>query len=47
MVKNGLDPHMITEFEHGLKLCYMVMLAIFLWRILSFMLKVGWYIFMT
>jgi hypothetical protein len=33
-VKSGLDPHMITKLEDGLKLCYLVMLAIFLWCIL-------------
>jgi hypothetical protein len=30
-VKSGLDPHMITELEDGLKLWLLVMLAICLW----------------
>jgi nitrate reductase NapE component len=34
---------MITELEDGLKLLFLVLLAICLWRILSFMLNVGWY----
>jgi hypothetical protein len=46
-VKSGLDPHMIIELEDGLKSWFLVLLAICLWRILSFMLNVGWYIFMT
>jgi hypothetical protein len=32
-VKSGLDPHMITKLEDGLKSWFLVMLAIFLWRI--------------
>jgi hypothetical protein len=42
-VKSGLDPHMITELEDGLKLCSLVILAICLWRISYLMLNVGWY----
>jgi hypothetical protein len=34
-VKSGLDPHMITELEDGLKSCSLVILAIFLWCIIS------------
>jgi hypothetical protein len=30
-VKSGLDPHMISELEDGLKSCSLVMLAICLW----------------
>jgi hypothetical protein len=43
MVKSGLDPHMITEFEDGLKLWFLVMLAICLWHFSYLMLNVGWY----
>jgi hypothetical protein len=32
-VKSGLDTHMITELEDGLKLWFLVMLTICLWRI--------------
>jgi hypothetical protein len=35
-VKSGLDPHMIIKLEDGLKSCYVVMLAIFLWCILPY-----------
>jgi hypothetical protein len=35
MVKSSLDPHMIIELEDGLKSCSLVILAIFLWCILS------------
>lgn len=41
-VMSGLDPHMIIELEDGLKLWFIVMFAICLWRL--FMLIVGWYI---
>jgi hypothetical protein len=34
-VKSGLDPHKITELEDGFKSCSLVILAIFLWCILS------------
>jgi hypothetical protein len=44
MVKSGLDPHMITELEDGLKSFSLVMLAMCLWRISYLMLNVGWYI---
>jgi hypothetical protein len=44
-VKSGLDPHMITELEDGLKSCSLVVLAMCLWRISYLMLNVGWYKF--
>jgi hypothetical protein len=42
-VKSGLDPHMITELEDGLKSFSLVMLSMCLWRISYLMLNVGWY----
>ena len=44
-VKSGRDPHMISEFEDGLKSLSLslVMLAMCLWRISYLMLNVGWY----
>jgi hypothetical protein len=43
MVKCGLDPHMITELEDGLKSCSLVILGIFLWCTSYLLLNVGWY----
>jgi hypothetical protein len=45
-VKSGLDPHMINELEDGLKSCSLVILAIFLWYLLSLCLMwVGKYLY--
>jgi hypothetical protein len=47
-VESGLDPHMIIELEDGLKLCYLVLLAICLRRILPLcLICVGIYLYLS